>query len=226
MSRRLAMTWFSTTPTAARFHPFRLLTAVLVMLVLISLLSRWYATAVSLPRYCAQPEETLLRLADPEASDAESMSLWTARFGLVLVFAGLAFKIAAAPFHFYAPDVYEGATNPNAGLLAIAPKIAGMVALIRLGVAALPGVAEFGWQLAMVMALLTMTIGNVCALWQKNLRRLMAYSSIAHAGYMLIGLSVGIAATPDQTPYGGVAAVTFYLITYVMATLAFFSISS
>ena len=63
MSRRLAMTWFSAAPTAARFHPFRLLLAVLVILVLISLLSRWYATTVSLPRYCAQPEETLLRLA-------------------------------------------------------------------------------------------------------------------------------------------------------------------
>ena len=86
--------------------------------------------------------------------------------GLVLVVAGLGFKIAAVPFHFYAPDVYQGTTNINAGLLAVAPKIAGILALIRLVLAIVPADLRVGWQLMWVLAIVTMTLGNVCALWQ------------------------------------------------------------
>ena len=162
-------------------------------------------------------------LAGLQAEGAAQLH-WLAPVSLVLVFAGLGFKIAAVPFHFYAPDVYQGATNANAGWLAVAPKIAGIVALVRLVVVAMPTSAPFAWRLAMVLAMLTMTLGNVCALWQQNLRRLMAYSSIAHAGYMLIGLAVAMAAAETgQAGYGGVAAMLLYLLVYVLAALGTFA---
>jgi len=163
------------------------------------------------------PESVQAALQSSAAGTEGLASL--APFALVLIVAGLGFKMAAVPFHFYAPDVYQGTTNANAGLLAVAPKIAGVVALIRVAVLAMPGVAEFGWQLALVLALLTMTIGNVCALWQQNLRRLMAYSSIAHAGYMLIGVAVAMAL---ETP-GGISATLFYLLVYVFASMGMFA---
>lgn len=140
---------------------------------------------------------------------------------VVLIFSGLGFKIAAVPFHFYAPDVYQGTSNLNAGLLAVAPKVVGIVALVRAVYVALFATGDFGWQVALVLAAVTMTVGNVCALWQKNIRRMMAYSSIAHAGYMLIGLSVGIL---DRSggDHGGIAAMLFYLVFYGLATLGVF----
>ncbi len=144
--------------------------------------------------------------------------------GLVLVVGGLGFKIAAVPFHFYAPDVYQGTTNANAGLLALAPKIAGMVALVRvLGTAGL-GAGPVVWQLVLVVSVLTMTLGNVCALWQNNVRRLLAYSSIAHGGYMLVGLSAALAGgAADISAYGGVAALLLYLLVYGVAALGAFA---
>jgi len=157
------------------------------------------------------------------AALAQSELLSLAPLALVLMLAGLSFKIAAVPFHFYAPDVYQGATNANAGLLAVAPKMAGIVALVRLLVAALPSVSEFAWQLVLVLALLTMTLGNVCALWQQNVRRLLAYSSIAHAGYMLIGLAVALATAGTPMASTGTAAMLFYLIVYVFASLGAFA---
>ncbi|MEX2175196.1 MAG: proton-conducting transporter membrane subunit, partial [Pirellulaceae bacterium] len=91
-----------------------------------------------------------------------------APFALVLIVAGLGFKLAVAPLQFYAPDVYQGTTNANAGILAVAPKIAGIAGLIRLALVAMPAAGDFGWQLALILAVLTMTIGNICALWQGN----------------------------------------------------------
>jgi NADH-quinone oxidoreductase subunit N len=147
-----------------------------------------------------------------------------APLALVLIVAGLGFKLAAVPFHFYAPDVYEGTTNVNAGVLAVAPKIAAIAALVRVIVVTQPAIG-YAWQLALVLALLTMTIGNVCALWQKNLRRMLAYSSIAHAGYLLIGLAAGLGSDAVQMPLaaGGTAATLFYVFTYALATLGSFA---
>ncbi|WP_254513419.1 NADH-quinone oxidoreductase subunit N [Anatilimnocola floriformis] len=144
---------------------------------------------------------------------------------LVLILAGLGFKLTAAPFHFYAPDVYQGTTAANAGLLAVAPKIAGVVGIIRLVVIALPISADFAWQLALVLAIVTMTIGNVCALWQKNIRRLMAYSAIAHGGYLLLGLAAatGAVAIPELKATGGVTAMVFYVVVYSLASLGTFT---
>jgi NADH-quinone oxidoreductase subunit N len=144
---------------------------------------------------------------------------------LVLIVAGLGFKLTIAPLQFYAPDVYQGTTNANAGLLAVAPKIAGVAAFLRLVVIAMPAAAEFAWQLALILALLTMTIGNVCALWQRNIRRLMAYSSIAHGGYLLIGLAAAAATNSAGGPSygGGVTAMLFYVLVYALATMGTFA---
>ena len=145
---------------------------------------------------------------------------------LVLIFAGLGFRITAVPFHFYAPDVYQGTTNVNAGLLAVLPKLVGFVALIRILVVALPTSMQFAWQLCIVLAILTMTLGNVCALWQTNLRRLLAYSSIAHSGYILMGLAVGLAAADSEVGYGGIAALVLYVVVYAFASLSAFAVLS
>jgi NADH-quinone oxidoreductase subunit N len=142
----------------------------------------------------------------------------------VMIVAGLSFKIAAVPFHFYAPDVYQGTSSANAGLLAVMPKIAGIVVLVRLIGAGTPGFERYGWQLAVVLAVLTMTLGNLAALWQNNLRRMMAYSSIAHSGYMLIGLAVALVlAESDEHRHSGLSAMVFYLAVYVLATIGMFA---
>lgn len=149
-----------------------------------------------------------------------------AGLGLVLVFAGLGFKIAAVPFHFYAPDVYQGTTSAVAGLLSVIPKIAGIVALIRIAAMAMPGLSELGWQLALVLSAMTMTLGNVVALWQDNVRRMLAYSSIAHAGYMLMGLAVAFAGCTviDEGRIDGFAASLLYLAVYALATTGAFAV--
>jgi NADH-quinone oxidoreductase subunit N len=163
------------------------------------------------------------------ATSAASGSLVFARLALVFIVAGLGFKLALVPFHFYAPDVYQGTTNGNAGLLAALPKIAAIIALVRIVVVAMPGAEAYGWRLALILSLATMTLGNVLALWQDNVRRLLAYSSIAHGGYMLIGLaaafaSVGPAGDVDAaTRIDGVAATLFYLAVYVLATTGTFA---
>jgi len=149
-----------------------------------------------------------------------------ARLALVLIFAGLAFRLTAVPFHFYAPDVYQGTTNPNAGLLAVVPKIAALAALVRIVYVAMPGLEQLGWQLALAVSMITMTLGNLLALWQTNVRRLMAYSSIAHAGYMLIGLAVGFAVAGgagEAENLDGVGAMLFYLLVYAAATAGTFA---
>ena len=143
----------------------------------------------------------------------------------LLVFAALAFRIAAAPMHFYAPDVYQGTSSAAAGFLAVAPKIVGIVALVRLLPAMWPAFGDAGWMLTLIVAAVTMTIGNVLALWQRQIRRLLAYSSIAHAGYMLMGLAVSQATwrTSAAAAVDGVAAMLFYLIVYSLATAGAFS---
>jgi NADH-quinone oxidoreductase subunit N len=151
---------------------------------------------------------------------------------VVMVVAGLGFRITAVPFHFYAPDVYQGATTPSAALLAFVPKVAGFAALMRvLGYVSADGTAgrALGDQVPMllwIMAAVTMTLGNVLALLQDNLRRIMAYSSVAHAGYMLIGLAAVryLASAPGEA-VGGVEALLFYLVAYGSMTVGFFAVT-
>jgi len=158
---------------------------------------------------------------------------------LIMVVAGLGFKITAAPFHFYAPDVYQGAPTVGAALLAFIPKAAGFVALLRVlgfvfpaAVSARAGIGmAFGDQtpiLLCFLAAVTMFVGNLLALWQDNLKRLFAYSSIAHAGYMLIAL----AAAPLLRQAGrnegadGIEALLYYLVAYGAMTVGAFAVIS
>lgn len=149
---------------------------------------------------------------------------------LLMVTAGLGFRITAAPFHFYAPDVFEGAALPGAALLAVFPKIAGFAGLIRIveGTLLLEPTGARSWSMAGqatllfgVLALVTMFTGNLLALLQDNVRRLFAYSGISHAGYMLVGLAAGPAEGPAVD---GTEAVLFYLVVYGVMTLGAFAV--
>lgn len=134
----------------------------------------------------------------------------------VLVLVGFAFKISAAPFHFWSPDVYEGAPTPITAFISTASKAAGFAVLVRFMLAVFPAIqVEWTWILA-IMATLTMTIGNVLALVQSNIKRLLAYSSVAHAGYAMIGL---VALTEL-----GTASLVFYLATYILTNLVAFAV--
>ncbi len=135
---------------------------------------------------------------------------------LVLVLVGFAFKISAVPFHFWAPDVYEGAPTPVTGFLSTASKAAGFVVLMRVMVVAFPDLSAL-WQAILVfMSIMSMGIGNFLALGQKNIKRLLAYSSIAQAGYMLIGVAVG-------SPLG-LQGTIYYLMAYLLTNLAVFGV--
>jgi NADH-quinone oxidoreductase subunit N len=136
---------------------------------------------------------------------------------LLLILVGFGFKISAFPFHFWAPDVYEGAPTPIAGFLSTASKAAGFVVVLRVLVAVFTPSAAPDWiNMLAIVSVLTMTLGNVLALAQKNIKRLLAYSSIAHAGYILIGV-----VSLSQL---GKTSVVFYLIAYLITNLAAFGI--
>ena len=144
--------------------------------------------------------------------------------GLLLSLTGIAFKIAAVPMHFYAADVYQGAATPVTAFLAFVPKTAGFVSIITLlGVVGWPLPREVSWLL-WVMAALTMTVGNVLGLLQTNVKRVLAYSSIAHTGYMLVGVLVGPGTAGEAGIGKGLAAVLFYLVAYGLATIGSFAV--
>ncbi len=135
-------------------------------------------------------------------------------FGMVFVLAGLAFKIAAVPFHMWTPDVYEGAPTPVTAFFASAPKVAAMALLVRVTVEAMGPATEAWRQIVIFMALASMILGGVAAIGQRNVKRLLAYSSINNVGFVLVGLAAG---TPT-----GVASVLFYLAVYIAMTLGAF----
>ncbi len=179
------------------------------------------------------------QLATAMENPAPSPLMGMGMVALVMVVAGLGFRLTAVPFHFYAPDVYQGTTTANAAILAFVPKVAGFAALVRVLGFVLPTLSHqvFSATLAppilvdqlpvllWIMAAVTMTLGNLLGLLQDNLRRLLAYSSVAHAGYMLIGLAVAprLFAVPDAM-VDGVDAVFFYLVTYAAMTLGAFGV--
>jgi len=136
--------------------------------------------------------------------------------GVALLIVGFGFKVAAVPFHMWTPDVYQGAPTPITAFMSVAAKAAGFSAFLRLFVGTL-GVEKTVWVPALaVLAVLTMTIGNLVALRQVSLKRMLAYSSIAHAGYILVGLTAA-----NST---GVAAVLFYLFAYAFMNLGAFAV--
>jgi NADH-quinone oxidoreductase subunit N len=138
----------------------------------------------------------------------------TAQAGLLLILAGLGFKIAAVPFHLWVPDVYEGAPTPVAALLSVGSKMAGVVALLRLLWEVFQPLAWLWTTLLAVLSAATILYGNLAAIPQTNIKRLLGYSSIGHAGYLLMGLSTGSLA--------GGAAVAYYLLAYLFSNLTVF----
>jgi NADH-quinone oxidoreductase subunit N len=135
---------------------------------------------------------------------------------VILVVAGVGFKIAAVPFHMWAPDVYEGAPTPITAFLSVGSKAASFAMLIRIFLEGLPA-SSADWRLLFwVLAIVTMTVGNLAALTQTNIKRMLAYSSIAHAGYLLMGIVVGTTR--------GVSAMMIYLLIYSFMQLGAFAV--
>ncbi|MEL6876122.1 MAG: NADH-quinone oxidoreductase subunit NuoN [Pseudomonadota bacterium] len=134
--------------------------------------------------------------------------------GVVLVLAGLAFKISAVPFHMWTPDVYEGAPTPVTAFFASAPKVAAIALTVRVIIDAFGGQTSTWQQIIVFVALASIVLGAVAAIGQQNIKRLLAYSSINNVGFLLIGLAAGTAQ--------GVSAMLFYLVIYVLMTLGSF----
>jgi NADH-quinone oxidoreductase subunit N len=136
--------------------------------------------------------------------------------GAVLVLVGLGFKIAAVPFHMWTPDVYQGAPSAVVAFMSVGAKAGGFAALLRLFIAALPEAAQVWGPLTIALAALTMTWGNIAAIVQGNIKRMLAYSSIAHAGYILMALP---AASQPAAAQGALSAALFYLFAYLFSNL-------
>ncbi|MGN0933761.1 NADH-quinone oxidoreductase subunit NuoN [Falsigemmobacter intermedius] len=136
-------------------------------------------------------------------------------FGMVFMLAGLAFKVSAAPFHMWTPDVYEGAPTPVTAFFATAPKVAAIALFARLCHDAFGGIPAQWGQVIAALAVLSMYVGAIAAIGQKDIKRLMAYSSIAHMGYALIGLAVGTEA--------GIQAMLVYMAIYVVTNIGAFA---
>jgi NADH-quinone oxidoreductase subunit N len=136
-------------------------------------------------------------------------------FGLVFVLAGLAYKISAVPFHMWTPDVYEGAPTPVTTFFATAPKIAAMAVLVRVAFTAFPGIAGDWRQILTFVSIASMALGSFAAIGQNNFKRLMAYSSIGHMGFALVGLAAGTVE--------GAQSVLVYMAIYVVMTLGTFA---
>jgi NADH-quinone oxidoreductase subunit N len=137
-------------------------------------------------------------------------------FGIVFLFAGFCFKVSAVPFHMWTPDVYEGAPTPITAFFAAAPKVAGMAMFVRAAVMAFPGISSQWQQIVVFVSIASMALGSFAAIGQRNIKRLMAYSSIGHMGFALIGLSAGTAE--------GVQGVLVYMAIYVTMTLGVFAV--
>jgi NADH-quinone oxidoreductase subunit N len=148
-------------------------------------------------------------------------------FGVVFVVAGLAFKLGAVPFHMWVPDVYQGSPTAVTLLLGGAPKIAAFVICIRMLVEGLGPMAQHWQQMLMVLAVLSLAIGNLTAIAQTNLKRMLAYSTIAQVGFVLLGLLSGVvpgAADPMGTASSAYSSAMYYTVTYVLTTLGTFGL--
>jgi NADH-quinone oxidoreductase subunit N len=140
----------------------------------------------------------------------------TTLIGMGLLLVGFGFKVALVPFHSWVPDVYEGAPTPVTAFMAVGPKAAGFAALMRILVQIFPQMAQDWVPILWILAILTMTLGNVVAVLQTNVKRMLAYSAIAHAGYILVGI------VPNSKV--GFSAVLFYLVVYTAMNLVAFGI--
>jgi NADH-quinone oxidoreductase subunit N len=137
-------------------------------------------------------------------------------FGIVFLFAGFCFKVSAVPFHMWTPDVYQGAPTPVTAFFASAVKVAAMAMFVRAAVVALPGITTQWQQIVVFVSIASMLLGSFAAIGQRSIKRLMAYSSIGHMGYALIGLAAGTAE--------GVQGVLLYMAIYITMTLGVFAV--
>jgi NADH-quinone oxidoreductase subunit N len=149
------------------------------------------------------------------AAAAKSGSIGVA-FGIVFLLAGLCFKVSAVPFHMWTPDVYEGAPTPVTAFFASAPKVAAMAVFVRVALTAFPNIVHEWQQIVVFVSIASMALGSFAAIGQRNIKRLMAYSSIGHMGFALVGLAAGTAE--------GVQGVVLYLAIYVAMTLGSFAV--
>jgi NADH-quinone oxidoreductase subunit N len=137
-------------------------------------------------------------------------------FGLVFLFAGFCFKVSAVPFHMWTPDVYEGAPTPVTAFFASAPKVAGIAMFVRAAITAFPGITTQWQEIVAFVSIASMVLGSFAAIGQRNIKRLMAYSSIGHMGFALVGLAAGTAE--------GVQGVLMYMAIYITMTLGVFAV--
>ena len=145
-------------------------------------------------------------------------------FGLVFVVAGLGFKLGAVPFHMWVPDVYQGAPTAVTLLVAGAPKLAAFAITFRLLVEGLSGLAVDWQQMLIVLSVGSMAVGNLAAIAQTNLKRMLAYSTIAHMGFMLLGFTPTVVSQNTYSAANGYSSAMFYIVTYVFTTLGTFGI--
>jgi NADH-quinone oxidoreductase subunit N len=205
--------------------------------------SREYADLVLHPENTGATADALRHASDKAVTGMAPAALFFP--GVLLTLAALLFKVSAVPFHMWTPDAYDGAPTPTTGFMAAGVKIGAFAALLKLFVAVLSTqrlvTAPYGWTSAVALvALLTMTVGNLAAVRQSNLKRLLAYSSIAHVGYILVGIVAaanfyghatftGAVKPADQIEWSratgdeAVAAVLYYVVTYAVATLGAFA---
>ncbi len=144
--------------------------------------------------------------------------------GLVFIVSGLAFKLGAVPFHMWVPDVYQGAPTAVTLLIGAAPKLAAFAIVVRLLVEGLLGLAVDWQQMLVVMSVASMALGNIVAIAQTNLKRLLAYSSIAQMGFMLLGLCSGVVNSNTLSAGNAYSSSMFYMVAYVMTTLGSFGL--
>src|ERR1700734_3325541 len=137
-------------------------------------------------------------------------------FGLVFLFAGFCFKVSAVPFHMWTPDVYEGAPTPVTAFFATAPKVAALAVFTRVALTAFPGIVSQWQQIVVFVAIASMALGSFAAIGQTNIKRLLAYSSIGHMGFALVGLAAGTAE--------GAQGVLVYMAIYITMTLGVFAV--
>jgi NADH-quinone oxidoreductase subunit N len=137
-------------------------------------------------------------------------------FGIVFLFAGFCFKVSAVPFHMWTPDVYQGAPTPITAFFASAPKVAGISMFVRTAVMAFPGITSEWQQIVVFVSIASMALGSFAAIGQRSIKRLMAYSSIGHMGFALVGLAAGTAE--------GVQGVLVYMAIYITMTLGVFAV--
>jgi NADH-quinone oxidoreductase subunit N len=145
-------------------------------------------------------------------------------FGIVFVVAGLAFKLGAVPFHMWVPDVYQGAPTAVTLLIGGAPKFAAFAITIRLLVEGMLGLAQHWQQMFIVLAVGSLVIGNVAAIAQTNLKRMLAYSTIAQIGFVVLGLSAGVVSGNTLSAANAYSSAMFYLVAYVLTTLGTFGL--